>query len=92
MDAFSICSSLPLLHELVFISCALDQQLLSALHPLDRGLRRLSILYGCSWVSAAQVGVRVYSEARNLESAWSCLCPRFDGLPPDTLYHSFVSF
>ena len=36
IDADSICSSLPLLHELVFISCALEPLLLSALHPLDR--------------------------------------------------------
>ena len=55
VDAAAIAESLPGLHELVLISCAFEPALLSALHPLDHRLHRLSLLYGCSWVSAAQV-------------------------------------
>ena len=54
-DGDAITASLPHLHEIVFISCALEPLLLGAFHALDRKLHRLSLLYGCAVVTAAQV-------------------------------------
>lgn len=54
-DVDTILDSLPHLMDLVFMSCSLEPLVLQHMHRVDRSFYRLSLLYGCSWITAAQV-------------------------------------